>query len=173
MPDWIISSFPELAKTFASSILVMAVTLLIIRFYGLRSLAKMSSVDFASTIAIGSILASVAINGNTSLLKGAVSIFTILGFQQIFSFFKQRSKRVNKIAENTPVFLMEGSTILHENLRKSGVTQDDLMAKLREANVVKLTEVKAVVFETTGDVSVLHGEKDKEVDEIILSAVSH
>jgi len=27
---------------------------------------------------------------------------------------------------------------------------------LREANVVRLSQVKAVVFETTGDISVLH-----------------
>lgn len=171
MPDWIYSSLPELAKTFASSILVMVAVLIIIRFYGLRSLAKMSSVDFASTIAIGSILASVAINGNTSLLKGTVGIFTILGFQQILSLLKQRSTQVKTLAENTPILLMDGSNIIEDNLRKSGLTKDDLMAKLREANVIRFSQVKAVVFETTGDVSVLHGQGEQDPDDAILASV--
>lgn len=171
MENWLTASGPTLLKTIASSILIMTFVLVIIRFYGLRSLAKMSSVDFASTIAIGSILASVAINPDTSLLKGSIAIITILGFQQILSFLKRQSDAIEKIAENNPIFLMRGSEIQHSNLDKTGVTHADLMAKLREANVIQLSEVKAVIFETTGDVSVLHGEDDREVDDELLKGV--
>ncbi len=39
------------------------------------------------------------------------------------------------------------------------VTHEDLLEKLREANITRFDQVRAVVFETTGDVSVL---SDKE-----------
>lgn len=171
MENWLIASGPILLKTIASSALIMAVVLVLIRFYGLRSLAKMSGVDFASTIAIGSILASVALNGSTSLLKGAVAVATILGFQQILSFSKRRWDSVENTVENNPIYLMKGSRIMAENLDKAGVTHADLMAKLREANVIQLSEVKAVVFETTGDVSVLHGKDDREIDPELLDDI--
>lgn len=171
MENWLIASLPIILKTAVSCVVVMAGVLLIIRFYGLRSLAKMSSVDFASTIAIGSIIASVAINTDTSLLKGGVAIFVILGFQQILSFAKRQSDAVESLTENNPIFLMKGSTIIQGNLDKTGVTRADLMAKLREANVIQLSEVKAVVFETTGDVSVLHGENSLEIDHELLEGV--
>jgi uncharacterized membrane protein YcaP (DUF421 family) len=45
---------------------------------------------------------------------------------------------------------------LHENLRRANVTEDDLRAKLREANVLTWDQVRAVVLETTGGISVLH-----------------
>lgn len=150
----------------------MTTVLLIVRLYGLRSFAKMSSVDFASTIAVGSILASVSMNTGQSWLKGTVAILCIIGFQQLFSYGKRYFDWLEDIGENQPVMLMKDGVILSDNLRKAGVTQADLMAKLREANVLRLSEVKAVVFETTGDVSVLHGDSEKEVEDCLLEAVS-
>ncbi len=51
---------------------------------------------------------------------------------------------------------MDGPTIIEDNLLKARVTKGDLRSKLREANVLDLSQVRAVVFETTGDVVVLH-----------------
>ena len=63
---------------------------------------------------------------------------------------------------------MKNGEILEDNLKKCKVTISDLKAKLREANVIQISEVKAVVFESTGDISVLHGSEDKKVDDWLL-----
>ena len=171
MEDWLTAPFDTLWKTAATVVLIMAILLVFIRFYGLRSFAKMSSVDFASTIAIGSVLASTTMSTNNSLLKGAVAILVILGFQQLFSLAKRKSDAVESFAENSPKFLMRGSEIIKHNMEASGVTHSDLMAKLREANVTQFSQIKAVVFETTGDISVLHGTDDTPIQEEILDGV--
>ena len=171
MEDWLTAPLDTLWKTAATAVLIMAVLLIAIRIYGLRSFAKMSSVDFASTIAIGSVLASVTMSTETSLLKGAVAIIVILGFQQLFSLAKRKSDAIESVAENSPKFLMRGSEIITSNMEASGVTHADLMAKLREANVTQFSQVKAVVFETTGDISVLHGTDDTPIEEEILEGV--
>ena len=56
---------------------------------------------------------------------------------------------------------MDGNEILEDNLRKARVTKSDLRSKLREANVTRLDQVKSVIFETTGDISVLHKEDNQ------------
>lgn len=43
-------------------------------------------------------------------------------------------------------------------MKKSRVAESDVWAKLREANALDLAQVRAVVLETTGDISVLHGD---------------
>ncbi|MEW9918550.1 YetF domain-containing protein [Marimonas sp. MJW-29] len=55
---------------------------------------------------------------------------------------------------------MEKGKPIAENLAKGGMTLDDLWAKLREANAFDIKQVHAVVLESTGDVSVLHGPQD-------------
>jgi len=47
-----------------------------------------------------------------------------------------------------------------------------LYSKLREANVIQFSQVKAVVFEATGDISVLHvGDEDLELEDELLTGV--
>ena len=59
--------------------------------------------------------------------------------------------------QNQPALLMRDGVILHAALKATRVAENDLIAKLREANVLDLAQVRAVVLETTGDISVIHG----------------
>ena len=64
---------------------------------------------------------------------------------------------------------MEDGAFLDHNLTMAKLTRADLLGKLREANVLRLDEVRAVVFEPTGDISVLHG--DRTVQDDLLEGV--
>jgi len=154
-----------------NSVITFIVILVITRFAGLRTFAKMSPIDFASTIAIGSILATTILSSKTSLLNGAFALGTIVFLQIVYGRLMKNFPAFHQLASNKPILLMRNGIILRENLDRSGVSMEDLMAKLREANALKLSNVKAVVFETTGDVAVLHGEGLEDVDDSILIGI--
>ncbi|AOW16577.1 DUF421 domain-containing protein [Polaribacter vadi] len=151
---------------------VFSIIIAITRVFGLRTFAKMSSFDFASTIAVGSVLASVILNTDYSLLKGAVVLVSIIGFQTLFSFLVRKVDIFKELFTNKPQIIMWNGKILYDKLKKCNVGEDDLIAKLREANVHDFNEVKAAVFESTGDVSVIHNKEDKEISLQILTDVS-
>jgi len=69
---------------------------------------------------------------------------------------------------------MDGADIIHSNLRTARIHEDQLIAKLREANVFNFNQVIAVVLETTGDISVLHrsNRENDDFEERILQGVS-
>lgn len=131
----------------------------------------MSSFDFASTIAIGSILASVVMNTGQSIVKGAVALGGIIAFQTLFSYLVRKTEWFKKLATNDPMLLMKDGKIIYANLEKTNVAEGDLMAKLREANVIHFDEVLAVVLESTGDMSVLHTSENKTLMPKILQGV--
>ncbi len=58
--------------------------------------------------------------------------------------------------------------ILRDNLSSTNVSEGELKAKLREANVTRLSDVHAVVLETTGNVSVVHGPTDLTTIDFLL-----
>jgi uncharacterized membrane protein YcaP (DUF421 family) len=151
------------------SVLVIFTTLVVItRIAGLRTFAKMTSFDFATTIAIGSILATISIDPKTSIGNGIVALAAIILFQVVFAYIQRQSEKFRKTATNEPVLLMSNGKILEENLAKTNLHRSELIAKLREANVLNFKEVKAVVLESTGDVSVLHGEEDRDLESRLL-----
>ncbi|MDZ7755806.1 YetF domain-containing protein [Rhodohalobacter sp.] len=57
-------------------------------------------------------------------------------------------------------------------MKTARVTREDLLAKLREANVTQFSQIKAVIMETTGDISVLHHQDtDHEIDKELFEGV--
>jgi len=163
MENWIYAAMPIILKVILSILGIFTVMIIIVRISGLRTFAKMSSFDFASTIAVGSVLASVVLSTDQSLFKGTVALAGIIGFQTLFAFMVRRFDLFKSIATNEPLLLMQDGKILYSNLKSANVGEGDLIAKLREANVLDYSEVKAVILESTGDMSVLHGNSDKNL----------
>lgn len=154
-----------------AAILIYLYIMFITRVAGKRTFAKMTSFDFAVTIAMGSILADAVNKPLSSLFPAFISLALLAGLQVLFSKILSSSDKAQKVLTNTPIVLMKDGEIFEENLRKALVSRADLMGKLREANVLQLSQVKAVIFETTGDVSVLHTKDDIEIDSVIMEDV--
>ncbi len=164
----IASSWSQIGLVLVSASAMLLGLIAYVRLVGLRSFSKMSSFDFAVTIAMGSLLASVAMSGS-SLAEGFVAIGTLLGLQFLLALGRSRWHAPASVVDNKPLLLMAGSQVLHENLRRARVTSADLHYKLREAGLLNYEDVRYVVFETTGDVSVAQG--DGELDPEILAEV--
>ncbi len=155
-----------------AAILIYLYIMFITRVAGKRTFAKMTSFDFAVTIAMGSILADAVNKPLSSLFPAFISLALLAGLQVLLSKILSSSNKAQKVLTNTPpLLLMKDGDIFEENLRKALVSRADLMGKLREANVLQLSQVKAVIFETTGDVSVLHTTDEIEIDSVIMEDV--
>jgi uncharacterized membrane protein YcaP (DUF421 family) len=133
------------------------------RICGKRSFSKMSSFDFAMTVAVGSIIATTVLAPSVGMLQGIVGLVAVY-LLQVGAALARRNKTIRNLMDNSPLLLMDGGTIIEDNLRKARVTHGDLRSKLREANVTKLSQVEAVIFETTGNISVLHKAGDSPPD---------
>lgn len=163
----------EFIPEYIIGILILYVLVIIyINLLGLKSFSKMSSYDFAHTIAIGSLIASSIATGKPSLFVGLFLIGFLFLVKYIISFLQKKSSWFEGLVNNKPLLLMQNGAILEENLKKSRVSKSELIGKLREANVFQFSEVKAVVLENTGDISVLHSKEETNVDDEILEGVN-
>jgi len=167
MKEWFKFSESGFLAIIITAIGIYIALVILTRISGKRSFSKMSSFDFAMTVAIGSVMATVIITKAVSLQHGITGLISIYAIQMIVAFARQNSN-IRKIIDNKPTLLMKNEEIFEDNLKKCNVTISDLKAKLREANVIQLSEVKAVVFESTGDISVLHGSDNKNIDDWLL-----
>lgn len=142
---------------------------LLIRANGLRSLSKMTNFDFVMTIAIGSLLASASAATQWSgFAQPLVAVAAMFVVQRLAARLRKSSDKAEQAMQNEPILLMRDGEFCEAAMQRARVAQSDIVAKLREANVRALGDVRAVVLETTGDVSVLHGES---LDETLLRGV--
>ncbi len=143
--------------------LAMGWVVALVRVNGLRSFSKMTNFDFVMTVAVGSLLAGASQSTSWAAFAQTIAAMAALFFvQYLTARLRKASDTFGSLMQNQPVVLMRDGKILDEALATTRVARDDLIAKLREANVLHFSEVRAVILETTGDVSVLHGETCEE-----------
>jgi len=171
MEKWFEFSWEALGGISLSALGIDIMVIVMTRICGKRSFSKMSSFDFAMTVAVGSIIATTVLSKSVSLMDGIIGTVVIY-FLQIGAAYARRNDTVKKVMDNKPLLLMNGPVFLDDNLKKGKVAKSDLRAKLREANVTELSEVKAVIFETTGDISVLHKTHDRPIEDFLMEDVA-
>lgn len=137
---------------------------LLVRINGLRSFSKMTNFDFVMTVAVGSLLAGASQSTQWSaFLQSLAAITALFLVQRATAHLRRASDTFESMIHNKPLVLMRDGKICEPALAESRVAKGDLFAKLREANVLDLGEVRAVILETTGDISVLHGERCADI----------
>lgn len=161
------SSWEQIGFVLASVAIMYVAIVAAVRMNGLRSFSKMSAFDFATTVAIGSLLATIAVSGS-AVAEGLVAVAALLGLQAGVA-VARRTRPVRTAIDNRPLLLMIEGRVLRDHLRRARVTEEDLHAKLRLAGVVDPSRVRYAVFESTGDISVATASGD--LDERLLIGV--
>ncbi|MBD59600.1 MAG: DUF421 domain-containing protein [Citromicrobium sp.] len=143
--------------------------ILLTRVVGLRSFSKMTNFDFVITLAMGTVLAGMGRASDwQAFAQAAVVMFVLFAVQWLIARARKDSDAVEETIHNDPVLLMVDGRMCEKALEETRVARSDVIAKLREANALNFGQVRAVVLETTGDISVLHGE---HLDPAILEGV--
>ncbi len=153
--NWLFDSAHSLMWVVISCIVFYVFIIITTRIVGLRSFTTFSSFDFLITLSMGALLASTVVSKEVALLEGFTAIFTLFVLQMAVSLTRARWGWIKKVIDNEPTLLMEDGQVLYDNLRAVRITEDELRAKLRGSNVYNYAQVKAVVLESSGEVSIL------------------
>jgi len=154
--DWIVSGPLPLLMVIVTAAAMYLALIVMTRLAGVRSFSKMSGFDFAVTVSIGSVLASVILTKDPPLAQGVMALAVLFALQMGVAILRVHSHRFEGSTNNKPRLIMANGRILCDQMVKARITEKDLLGKLREANVLDFSQVDAAVAETTGDISVLH-----------------
>jgi uncharacterized membrane protein YcaP (DUF421 family) len=148
-------SFDTLLNTFIVGTLAYAIIVFLMRISGKRTLSKWNSFDFITTVAFGSILASVLLSKDTSLAQGSLGFALLVGFQYVITWIAARSNVVQKLIKSQPTLLLYKGQFQQATLRKERVTEGEILAAIRSNGSASVESIEAVVLETDGTFSVI------------------
>ncbi|MDQ6649471.1 MAG: DUF421 domain-containing protein [Actinomycetota bacterium] len=119
-----------------------------------RTLAEMSPFDFVAAVAVGAIVGRVPNAHDAGYLEGLATLVTILAAHAVITRLRYISVLAGAI-DHTPRLLVSRGKVLDRQMRRSGLTQADLEGLLRQRNFRDLSEVRYVIFEQRGNISVV------------------
>jgi uncharacterized membrane protein YcaP (DUF421 family) len=145
-----------------SHLLVVSQTLAIyffliigLRILGRRQMGQLTVFDLVILIVLGSAVETAMIAGDTSLTAGLVSAAALLAANRLLSHFGLRSRRLRRLLGGGPVLLIHNGRFVQENLRKLGLTEEEVRAGIRERECADVADVRYAVQEADGEITVV------------------
>ncbi|UOQ43879.1 DUF421 domain-containing protein [Halobacillus salinarum] len=137
---------------FLKGILFYVFTLLLLRLGGKRTISNLTPGEVVVMIALGSLMVHPLKSHNIwiTLFGGSIIIAGVL----TVSIAEVHIPFLKKFIQGEPVVVIESGRILHQNLKKLKMTEEELRMQLRIHNVAYVEDVKTATFEVSGKLGV-------------------
>ena len=143
------------------TIVLHLVLIAVIRLMGKRQVGQLEPAEFVVTMLVANLAAIPMQDGGIPLLSGLVPILTVLALELLLSYLSMRSVKMRRLLCGKPVILIENGRISRENLKKTGVTLDELTGHLRQKDVLDIQAVQYAILESDGNLSVFPYPKER------------
>ena len=114
----------------------------------------MEPAEFVVTMLVANLAAIPMQDAGIPLLTGLIPILTVLGVELVLSWLMLRSGLLRRFFCGKPILLIDNGKLLQGNLRLTRVTLDELFGKLREKDMLDISQVQYAILETDGNLSV-------------------
>lgn len=127
---------------------------LFIRISGKRTLAKLNAFDFIVTVTLGSTLSSMIL-AKVTLAEGSAALAIIIILQYALAWAARSNKTIEHLINSTPVLLYYNDAFIEDAMKREGVTKEEIFAEIRNYRLEQMNQVRAVVMELNGEISVI------------------
>lgn len=125
-----------------------------IRISGKRTLAKLNAFDFVVTVTLGSTLSSMIL-AKVTIAEGCVALLVIIVLQYLLAFAAKKSHRLEKVINCSPTLLFYNGQFLEDAMEREVITTEEIYAEIRKYRLEHLNDVRAVVMELNGEITVV------------------
>ena len=137
------------------SLIVYFFLLIMFRLLGKREVAQMTVFDLIVLMVISNVLQNAMIGPDNSVTGGLIGATAILAVNWLVGRAAFSSRWFERAIEGVPIVLAHRGEFVEQNLRRAGITKDELLSNLRSQGVFHLNDVRACVLEPSGKLSVL------------------
>ena len=154
MTHWLVSGWPELGGVALKACLMYVTALLGLRVAHRRTLAQWTAIDFAAAVAVGAIVGRTAVAQNQSLVVGVVALLTVLLAHGLATYARYLPWFA-RVTDHRVRILVERGQLRRRELLVCGITDDDLYSELRRRGVYGLQELRYVLYEPKGELTIV------------------
>lgn len=141
------------------AILSFFLTLILIRTAGIRTFGKKTPFDNVIIIMLGSIFSRVVV-GASPFIPTTVACFAFVLVHRLLAWISLYNDRVGSWIKGEASSLYANGRFNEDNMRKGRISNKDLEESIRQQiNQDSLEEVKEIILERTGEISIIKNRK--------------
>ncbi len=136
------------------AVLVYAFVVVALRLAGKREIGALNPFDLVVLFFLSNILQNSIIGNDLSISGGFIGAATLMGLNYAAQRFLFNHARIDRLFEGQATVLIENGEVIHGNLKKELVTEDELIVAVHKQGIMELADVEKAVLETDGNISV-------------------
>lgn len=145
----------ELLVVAGKTCIVYLFIILAIRLFGKRELSQLSIIDLVFILLISNSVQNAMVGSDTSLGAGLVAATSLFALNSLLKYGLFKNKKLTEMLQGGPVLLVHQGIIVTENLEKEKITEEELLAVIREHGIKNIEETDLAILEVDGNISVL------------------
>jgi uncharacterized membrane protein YcaP (DUF421 family) len=129
------------------------------RLAGRKELARWGASDIVLLFLIATAARKSIVADDASLTTAAIALATIVGLDTLLSAVTARSPRIADLVEGPVRQLVRDGALQRDVMRKTRISEDELLARAREKGKESLAEVKDAFLERSGKITIVPRER--------------
>lgn len=158
MTDSLVGAASTLGIVAAKATLMYLTAIIGLRLGERRTLAQWTVIDVCAAVAVGTIIGRTAVASTQSYLVGAIALLTLIAAHRVASLARFFSPLRRLLDHRVRVLLAHGE-LRRRELRLCGLTDADLSAELRQRGIYDLVDVRYVLYEAKGGLTVVRSDQ--------------
>lgn len=145
------------------AVAVYLVVLILLRLGGKRQIGQMGATEFVAVLLISNAVQNSMNGGDNSLIGGLWLAAILIAMSTAISWITYKSRFFAHLFEGTPTLLVHHSKVITKNLKREMMTQRQLREMLRHQGFRSLTEIKDVILEADGTLTVVRSDVANDI----------
>lgn len=154
---WLIGGWPQLGLVALKAVFMFVLAAIGLRLAERRTMAQWSIIDVVTAVAIGAIVGRTALAAQQSFVTGAIALVTLLVAHRLLSWVRMLPPFGATLDHPVRVLVQDGQVRAGE-LTRCGLTTGDLEAQLRQRGVFDLRDLRYVLYESRGGLTIVRHE---------------
>lgn len=140
---------------FFRAIVLYIIVLAVMRLMGKREIGQLQPFELAIAIMIADLASIPMTDTGVPISNGIVPILGLLVMHLLISTINLKSMKAREIICGKPRILIYRGKIDEKALKKERFTLNELQERLRDKNIVNISDVEYAILETNGQISVI------------------
>ncbi len=136
-------------------VIIYIFLIVILRATGKRQIGQMSPFDLVLLLVLSNAVQNSMNGGDNSVAGGMILSVTLVAVNWLTGQITFLNKKAERLIEGSPQVLIHDGKVYEKALADAQLTRHELMAAIRSEGFSDLTEVRAVILENDGSISVI------------------
>ncbi len=150
-----------MSAIFVRTVLIYLFLSLIMKLMGKRQIGELEVNELISALLISELVSLPITDSDIPILNAIIPVTMIASAEVILSTLKNKSKKIKRVIEGEPVYVIYRGKINQSALRDNRISINELLSEMRIQGMNDISEIYYAMLEPNGKISLMQN-KDKD-----------